>query len=234
VSVRITHPDIRRGHTLALHAAELELPARANVGIIGVNGAGKSTLMHGLAGSLRGRHARPQLHGLVADRIAYTPQQPAFPDWLRAEAIPELFGLELAKLERRFPELLLEELRGKRVATLSVGQRQVLSVAISLATDAPLTLLDEPFASIDFRRRVALLAVLRRRAGRGLALIASQNGADLVETCSWMVVLREGHYVFSGPREELTGGATDGAAALARFEENVIGLLAGGPGLRPG
>lgn len=231
--VRITHPDIRRGRTVALHAAELDLPARANVGIVGINGAGKSTLMHGLAGSLRGRRSQPQLHGLSADRIAYSPQQPAFPGWLRTETVSELFGLELTTLERTFPELLLEELHGKRVDTLSAGQRQVLSVAISLALEAPLTLLDEPFAAIDFRRRVALLALLRRHAGCGLSLISSQNGADLVETCSWMVVLREGHYVFSGPREELTGAALDGTAALGRFEENVLGLLAAAPRPRP-
>lgn len=230
MSAHIRHGDVRRGSTIALHAGELELPARANVGVVGVNGAGKSTLMHGLAGCLAGRHG-PRVEALPGP-VAYVPQQPALPPWLTTERAVALFGFELGALERELPELILEELRGRTAGSLSVGQRQALCVAIALAGTAPLVMLDEPFAAIDFRRRVGLLSVLRRREGSALTLVSSQNGADLLETCSWIVVLREGRYVFSGPRDELAGGADDRAAALARFEENVMGLLGARPPAR--
>jgi ABC-type multidrug transport system ATPase subunit len=241
MKARISHGDIRRGSRVALHAAELELPARANVGIIGINGAGKSTLMHGLTGGLRpragrirlswdpasdGTASRKPMHPPEPDRMAYSPQQPSFPEWLPVEQVSALYGLGLDAVARNFDGLLLGELRGLRAGALSIGQRQALSVAISLALELPLTLLDEPFAALDFRRRLALLSLLRAHAGRGLTLVSSQNGADLLETCSWMVVLREGRYVFSGPREDLTGHTADPAVALHSFEANVMSLLA--------
>ena len=225
MNVRIEHGEVHRGATRALRAAVLELPGDANVGIIGINGAGKSTLMHGLAGSLRRRAGRLDLVRVTPDVIAYSPQQPVFPEWLRTEQVLALYGLGCESLERMLPELLLEELRGRFAGSLSVGQRQALSVGVSLGLAAPLTMLDEPFAAIDFRRRVGLISILRRHAGRGLTLISSQNGADLLATCSWLVVLREGEYVFSGPCEELTGSAPDPARALLSFEANVLALL---------
>jgi ABC-2 type transport system ATP-binding protein len=190
--------------------------------------------MHGIAGSLRARAGAIEVSwdavGPAAvspnplPRTGYSPQHSALPRWLKVEQAAALFGLDSGALQATLPELLLEELRGKRVGSLSTGQRQALSVAIALAVGAPLTMLDEPFASIDFRRRVGLIQVLRRRAGKGLVLIASQNAADLLDTCSWMVVLREGRYVFSGPIDELTGGGGDGSK-VRRLEANVLALL---------
>jgi ABC-type multidrug transport system ATPase subunit len=225
LSVRLVLGAIRRGRTLALHPGVIELPAGTNVGVIGSNGAGKSTLMHALAGSLRHRAGTVQL---VADPptgpakpVAYTPQVPAFPAWLTAERVVRLYHLELGQLIAAFPGLLLGELRGRRAGTLSVGQRQALSVAISLGLDAPLLLLDEPFAAIDFRRRLGLIDILRARRPRTLALISSQSGADLLETCDWLLVLREGRCVFNGPVAGLAGAACE----LVALERNVLALL---------
>jgi ABC-type multidrug transport system ATPase subunit len=155
--------------------------------------------------------------------VAYTPQVPAFPGWLTVDRVAMLYHLDLERLIDAFPGLLLDELRGRRAGALSVGQRQALSVAIALGLDAPLLLLDEPFAAIDFRRRLGLIDILRERHPRTLALISSQSGADLLETCSWLVVLRAGRCVFTGALSEVAGAAGE----LAAFEQNVLALLDG-------
>jgi ABC-type multidrug transport system ATPase subunit len=164
-----------------------------------------------------------------ASTVAWAPQQPAFPGWLDVECVAWLYGVELTDLCGRFAGLLLEELHGKRAGSLSVGQRQALSVALALALDAPLTILDEPFASLDFRRRVGLvrhLQACRAPHARGITLISSQSATDLLETCDWIVVMREGEYVFSGKVGHLADGTSSGAEARQRFEQALIGLLA--------
>lgn len=223
--IELVHAEVRRGGRPVLAPAILPLPASGHVGIVGVNGAGKSTLFHALTGALPRSAGRAEVRG-VAGAIGYSPQQPAFPEWLAVDALAPLYGQSFDQLTRRFPGLLLDELRGRGAGTLSVGQRQALSVGLALALDARLTVLDEPFAPLDFRRRIGLVRSLQeRRASGGLALISSQAAVDLLDTCGWIVVLRDGRYVFSGPTAELTGGLAEGATARERFEEAVVALL---------
>lgn len=225
----LKHDAVRRGGRVVLPPATLSLPSTGTIGIVGVNGAGKSTLFQALAGALPPALGAAALEPRPAGApVAWAPQQPAFPGWLHVECVAWLYGLELTGLFRRFGGLLLEELHGKRAGSLSVGQRQALSVALALALDAPLTILDEPFASLDFRRRVGLvrhLQACRAPHTRGITLISSQSAADLLETCDWIVVMRQGEYVFSGEVRRLVDGALNGAETRQRFEQALIGLL---------
>lgn len=228
----LKHGAIRRGGRVVLPPAALRLPATGTVGVVGVNGAGKSTLFQALAGALRPSLGTATLEPRPASAaVAWAPQQPAFPGWLDVACVAWLYGIELTDLFDRFPGLLLEELGGKRAGSLSVGQRQALSVALALALDAPLTILDEPFASLDFRRRVGLVRhLLARRAphARGITLVSSQSAADLLETCDWVVVMREGEYIFSGEVAELaeSSDAVGGGEARQRLEQALLALLA--------
>lgn len=226
--IELAHGAIRRGRVRVLHPAGLELPAAGNVGIVGVNGAGKSTLFSALAQLLEPRAGTATLGTYTrAPCMACAPQQPTFPSWLSVEQVARLYGFTFAQLEEAAAGMLLDELRARRAAELSVGQRQTLSVALALALDAPLTMLDEPFAPLDFRRRIALVRLLRQRGERTgrLTLISSQAAVDLLDTCGWIVVLRDGRYVHSGAAAELAGNGEDLAGARQRFEDAIMSLL---------
>jgi len=225
----LSHGDIRRGNVVVLHAGSVTIPAAGVTGIVGVNGAGKTTLFHALAGVLRSGDASC-LAGAVADGggVGYAPQQATFPGWLDVEDVARLYGTNLDMLVVRQPGLLLDELRGLPVHALSVGQAQALAIALALAGGSQLTLLDEPFAPLDFRRRIGLLQLLRARrspGGSGVTLVSSQSAADLLDTCDWIVVLREGRYLHSGATDALTAGVADPAEARQRFEEGIVALL---------
>jgi len=228
----LSHPPIRRGHQTVLHAAAIQIPAAGVTGVVGVNGAGKSTLFHALAGSLAAASAsvRNGSPGPLppAHAIAFAPQPPVFPDWLDVPDVARLYGCEIEELVQRTPGLLLEELAWQPAGALSAGQRQALSVSLALAGNYALTLLDEPFAPLDFRRRLGLARLLRaRRGGRtpGVVLLSSQSAAELLDTCDWILVLRDGRYVYSGAADKLTAGIADPAGARQRFEEAVLALL---------
>jgi len=241
------HEPIRRGRRVVLHAAAVPLPASGVIGIVGVNGAGKSTLFHALAGTLRGAGAAIRAGRSIGpeETVGFAPQEPAFPDWLDVADVARLYGAEIDDVVRRTPGLLVEEIRTRSVHALSAGQRQALAIALALAAGSNLTLLDEPFAPLDFRRRFGLVRLLRARRGedaRGLVLVSSQSAADLLDTCDWILVLRDGRYVHSGAADILTAGIADPAKARQRFEAAVLALLgaaspprftrAGSPGLR--
>ncbi|HEX6693931.1 MAG TPA: ATP-binding cassette domain-containing protein [Longimicrobiales bacterium] len=230
---RIAWPDVRRGGRLVLRGHEVVVPGSAVVGIMGVNGAGKSTLMLQLAGLLRS--ARPRA-GVAADaatvdsttafgHVGFAPQHAALPAWLTATEIARMFGLDISDLHRQHPAMRLDELVDTPATKLSVGQQQAVSVAIALAGDAPLVLLDEPFAPLDFRRRIALTEILRQHVAGRVIMISTQSAAELSAVCSWVLVLREGRCVFSGPIAALTGPASDGERAVQRLEKRIMDML---------
>jgi ABC-type multidrug transport system ATPase subunit len=211
--LHVRHGPIRRGRHLVLEAAAFEVALPAVIGVVGINGSGKSSLFMALAGVLRRGRVAPTLlvRGEPAT-VAYVPQSPALPEWLTVEGACRLYGTGFGMLQSEMPGLYLHELAGRRVHALSGGQRQALAIALALARAADVTLLDEPFSALDFRRRIGALALLRDwkqdHPGRAV-LLASQSSADLADLCGHYAVLRDGRYVFRGSRERLTPDAGD-------------------------
>ncbi|MEX0891498.1 MAG: ATP-binding cassette domain-containing protein [Gemmatimonadota bacterium] len=241
-AVEIRLGALRRGRVRrpVVEGWSTRLPAPSTCGLVGLNGAGKSSLMLALAGALRRRAANPEVIRHDADgtttraSLAFAPQTAVLPAGMTVEEICALHGLPADTLIARYPGLLLDELAGARAETLSGGQAQALSVALALGARADLTLLDEPLAALDVRRRRGLLDALRDRRGGpagGVVLLSSQVAADLHEACDRMVVLAGGRMVFDGPTAALTteeGSTVGGPAGAARLEARLL-ALAGGP-----
>ena len=220
-----------------MRAHEVIVPGAAVVGVIGINGAGKSTLMLQLADLLRSPRRRPIVPDADAgagaghdtagafERVGFAPQHAALPAWLTPADVARMFGLHMTVMQRDMPALRLDELIDKPASRLSVGQQQVVSVAIALAGDASLVLLDEPFAPLDFRRRIALTEILKRPVRGRVTMVSTQSAAELAAVCSWVLVLREGRCVFSGPIAALTGPGQGGERAVQRVEERILDML---------
>ncbi|MBR9991397.1 MAG: ATP-binding cassette domain-containing protein [Gemmatimonadetes bacterium] len=208
MTLDIRHDAIRRAGRTVLEAGSITVGAPAALAIVGINGSGKSSLFMQLTDTLSSRgSAVVTLDGRSAT-LAYVPQSPGLPDWLRTERIADMYGLAFDALVDAMPGLHLAEIAGQRASTLSLGQRQVLAIAIALGRDADVTFLDEPFSALDFRRRLGTMELLRERrdAGRGVVL-SSQAASDLIELCDRFVVLRDGRYIFNGRRQDLAADA---------------------------
>lgn len=223
-TLTIGHGAIRRGGRVVLHAAELVVPVGATVGVVGLNGAGKSTLMLGLAGLLHPRCGDFRIEG-TPSRVAIAPQHAKMPPWLTGSEIAALYGIDWTELSS-LEGLVLDELRDTHAARFSTGQAQVLATAIVVQSAAPVMLLDEPFAALDFRRRMGLLALLEGRvAGPSTLMMSSPAVADLVGSCTWIVVINNGHYQFAGPLAEFVDHATEPALSQQRIEAKLMGML---------
>src|SRR6185369_16246086 len=124
----------RYGEHVALEATDLDVRPGETLALVGPNGAGKSTLLAILAGALQpSEGAVERSEGL---RIGWMPQRPAHYGRLSPRQNLELFSrLEGAGA----PAALLERLElpadDRPAATLSVGNRQRLDLAISLLAD---------------------------------------------------------------------------------------------------
>jgi iron complex transport system ATP-binding protein len=183
------------GEREVVHRLSLAVPEGRITALIGPNACGKSTLLRGLARLLKPRSGAVYLDGRsiheqptreVAIRLGLLPQAPTVPDGLTVEELvgrgrfPHQSWLrQWSEADERAVERALEltgtqELRDRRVDELSGGQRQRAWIALALAQDTPLLLLDEPTTFLDLAHQVEVLDLLHRlnrEEGRTVVLV---------------------------------------------------------------
>jgi zinc/manganese transport system ATP-binding protein len=190
---RLRFRDLTLGYDRhpAVHHLDGEVPAGALVAVVGPNGGGKSTLLKGIAGRLQPMGGRIE-NGFGA--VAYMPQAADlnrdFPVSVFDLALTGLCGRRgmfggIARAERtRALEAIdavgLTGFEDRSIRTLSGGQLQRLLFARLMLQDAPLVLLDEPFAAIDERTVDDLLAIVARWHAEGRAILAVLHDIETV------------------------------------------------------
>jgi len=194
--------------------------ARAKVTvIIGPNGAGKSTLIKAVAGLVKvsdGRvllegqditNPRPELMG--ARGVAYVPQSDNI---FRSLTIRQNLELVLrrsgseraARLEALFQQFPpLAEKRNQKAGALSGGQRQFLAVAMALAINPSVILMDEPSAGLSPKAAQEVLEHAKSLTEKGVTIVlVEQNVKQALR-------LADHCYIFADGRNQLDGSAAD-------------------------
>ncbi len=197
--------------------------AQARLGaLVGPNGCGKSSMLKAIMGFLPvsagdilldGRSVRAVGRRALARRIAYLPQESHCPDYLTLGELVELAGYARYSIiggpsdnDRRLFHNALEtvglgDLAGRRVNALSGGQRQRAWIAMVLAQDADVILMDEPVNHIDVKYQYAVMHILRDLvAVRGKTVVAVLHDLNLTTAfADDIVLLRDGRVVAAGP-----------------------------------
>ena len=168
----------RFGSRTALHPTDVALAAGEAVALVGPNGAGKSTLLSILAGALEpseGVVERPPRVGWVPQRAAHYGRLTALEN---LALFASLEGVPRARAEELAAEFELPA--DTRAASLSVGNRQRLDVALALLGSPEVLLLDEPTASLDPAQRERVWTIARDVAdGGGAVLVATHHWEEL-------------------------------------------------------
>lgn len=205
-----------------LHDIDLFIGAGEMVGLLGPNGSGKSTLIKLASGVLKPKRGEIRLNGSdlgqlsrksIAQSVAVVPQQFHIPFAFTASEVVMLgrtpFFKALAeesKVDRQIVAGALElvgitELRQRLFGELSGGERQKVILAMALAQQPKLLLLDEPTAHLDIAHQVEILELVRSlNADHGLTVMSAMHDLNLAALYfDRLILLKEGRVSADGP-----------------------------------
>lgn len=177
-------------------------------GLIGKNGAGKTTLTKIIATLVQPTDGRISVKGFdsIADEVKVrsliglaTAEERSFYWRLTAEQnmlfFARLYGLKDAEAKKRigevFERLNLTELKNRRFAELSTGNKQKLAVARALLPAPPVLLLDEPTRSLDPLAAAEMRDLVRSLKGVSV-LLTSHNLSEIEELCNRVAIISKG------------------------------------------
>ncbi len=171
------------GETMILRNISLDFPEGTVTAVLGPNGCGKSTLLKAAAGLLP--VAAGEVFGMQprARHVAYLPQSRRLPEMTVRQLVlqgrypwlgwPRQYGeKDLALAEGAMERLGVAEYAHRPLAELSGGTRQRCFLAMTLAQDTEVLLLDEPTSFLDPAHQLRLLALCRELASEGKAVAA--------------------------------------------------------------
>ncbi|WP_099239199.1 ABC transporter ATP-binding protein [Synechococcus sp. BDU 130192] len=207
---------------VAVSDVELQVQPGEVYGLIGPNGAGKTTLIRMLATAEEPTLGEIYIHGdrLLRDdsnphlkqRLGYLPDDfPLYNDlnvWDYLDYFARLYNLHQPRRRRRLSEVLelvqLTHKRDDKIATLSRGMKQRLSLARTIIHEPLLLLLDEPVSGLDPIARMQFREIIKVLQEAGMTiLISSHVLSDLAELCSSVGIMELGYLVESTSLEDL-------------------------------
>jgi len=204
----------------------LQVRAGEMLGLLGPNGSGKTTLLRLLSGVLSSQRGQILLEGRdlrqwgrrdTARRIAVVPQELHIPFAFTVEQMVSLGRTPFISLfgsHTKHDQLIVEEtmraaevtpLAGSVFNELSGGERQRVMVAMALAQEPKLLLLDEPTSHLDIKFQIDILELLQRlNRELGLTIIASMHDLNLAARYfPRLVLFQRGIVADAGPTEVL-------------------------------
>jgi iron complex transport system ATP-binding protein len=203
------------GETMILRNISLDFPRGTVTAVLGPNGCGKSTLLKAAAGLLplaAGEISAPRPR---ARHIAYLPQSRRLPEMTARQLVlqgrypwlgwPRRYGeRDLALAEAAMERLGVEEYAHRPLSELSGGTRQRCYLAMTLAQDPEVFLLDEPTSFLDPLHQLRLLDLCRELAAEGRAVAVVLHDLPLaLRYADRAAVMKEGRLLAVDSPERL-------------------------------
>ncbi|TFH51659.1 ABC transporter ATP-binding protein [Actinomyces viscosus] len=205
------------GKRTVVEGLNLVVPRGSVYGFLGPNGSGKSTTMKMLLGLLapaRGRInvlGRPFTPATRAEIMSRTGSMienpPGYGHLTGAENMriaAKMQGLSEQQVDRALALVRLTEHKDRLVRTYSLGMKQRLGIALALAREPELLILDEPTNGLDPAGIEEVRRLLVELAGEGVTVMVSSHLLDEIDRmASTLGILSAGRLVFQGTRTEL-------------------------------
>lgn len=254
---RLLAEDLSVGYDgrLVIEHQDLAVPDGAITTIIGPNGCGKSTMLRALARLLPAQTGVVRLDGAdirsiapktIAQTLGLLPQQPIAPEGLRVADLVargrhphqswyrQWSDQDAAAIDRALELTQTAELSDRAIETLSGGQRQRVWIALTLAQETDLLLLDEPTTYLDLAHSIEVLDLVHHlKAGHDKTVVMVLHDLNLAARYSdWIVVMADGAVIAQGvPGEILTADLLEEAFGLKSII--VTDPVSGGPMVVP-
>lgn len=226
-------------HTVIVKELGVDIPEGKITALVGPNGCGKSTLLRGLARLLKPKGGSVYLDGeaiaalstkAVAKKLGILPQGPTAPEGITVRELVaqgryphQSFFQQWSRqdeeaLKRALETTRMTDLAERPMDALSGGQRQRAWIAMTLAQETPILLLDEPTTFLDLAHQVEVLSLLdelNEREGRTIVMVLH----DINQACRYahhLVALKDGEIIAQGsPRDIIDAGLVQAVFGLA-------------------
>lgn len=222
INVRVSYRSVKDEPKSVLNGLNLTLYRGQKIAIVGSNGAGKTTLMKLMIGLVKPAEGDAQIFGrsvrdLKPENLSkwislvyQNPEQMFIKDSIRSDIAYAMQVRGVPEYEARTAELLdrfrLTGLQERDGRLLSGGQMRRASLAIGIALNPQMLLLDEPTANLDIATRKEIVKTLSDMKHVMETVVIATHDMQLV--CEWaerIVVLSEGTVLADGDRDEIFG-----------------------------
>ncbi len=185
--------------------------------IVGNNGAGKSTLLKMLMHLVKADVGQIKICGQSVSgkeedwkaKVAYLPQTVIGWELFTGRKLLELVSKWYPTWDQQMFERIVEMFQiplNKKYSKLSQGMQQKLNIALTLARDTAILILDEPTAHMDIPSKQMLMDIFVEWMERGekLMIISSHQAEDIRKLADYLVIIKEGSLLGKFDKDELT------------------------------
>ena len=203
----------------AINDISFELNAGQVLGLLGHNGAGKSTLINALLGAHRyqgdiainGFHPIDQ-HAELMLHLGYISDVNVLPEWMSVKQVLKYIagihpGFDLASANTVLASTDIKH--NSRIKSLSKGMKVQLHLAIVIATNTKVLILDEPTLGLDLLYRDTFYQHLTTwfNAGQRCLIIASHEVAEIEHLLTDVLILKQGRVVLQTSMDNIPPGS---------------------------
>lgn len=220
-AIEVKDLDVAYEQKYIIKNMNLEIPMGKITMIIGSNGCGKSTLLKTIARILTPRKGEIKLNGIsikeqapkdIAKKMAVLPQSPSVPSGLLVKELVSygrfpyqsaLGGLkqdDIDKMNWAMEVTGIAAFADRPVDSLSGGQRQRAWIAMALAQETEILVLDEPTTYLDMAHQLEILLLLQklnREQNRTIVMVLHELN-NATKFADYIVGVKEGNVVFKG------------------------------------
>src|SRR5690606_28682277 len=203
-------------HT-AVDSLNLDVPQGHVYGFLGPNGSGKSTTMKMILGLTQPTSGDIEVLGEPLTRASRTKLLPSIGSMIEAppgyghltgrenmRIVQDMLDLSTPQIDHALATVRLTEQQHKLVRNYSLGMKQRLGIAMALARDPALLILDEPTHGLDPAGIAEIRMLLVDLAGRGITVMVSSHLLDEIDKmASVLGILSSGKMIFQGSRDQL-------------------------------
>lgn len=223
--ITVHNLSVGYGDTTIINNLNLSIPKGRITALIGPNGCGKSTLLKALARIHKPMHGEVLLDGTalssfreksLAQRLSLLPQTLQSPEGISVQRLVEygrspylshwgrLNAHDKVLVQRAMEQTGISDLAPVSLSSLSGGQRQRVWIAMILAQDTDVVMLDEPTTYLDLSHQIELMKLMREMNNQGKTVVVVLH--DLNQACRYcdhLVVMHRGEVVSQGAPKDI-------------------------------
>lgn len=226
-AIAVKQLSVTLGNRHILHDISVSIPMGKVTTLIGPNGCGKSTLLRSMIGYISSpsdcvtifdKPLSSYSQNTLARKMAFLPQVPNMPKDMTVEELVycgrypyQNWWKNTAKEDREIVDYALsitktDHLRHQLIPSLSGGERQRVWIAMALAQEPKLLVLDEPTTYLDINHQLEIMELLKRlNKEQGLTvLMVLHDLTQAVQYSDYMAVIKSGHLIAAGNTKDIT------------------------------